>query len=129
MTNEQFDCVLDARLDSICRVLAVKAGEYATDSDRLHNFKVSAGLVGTSPAQEAHAFMRKHVVSILDLIKWVESPAVIPDNLTTEQLIGRIREKVGDAINYMILIEAILIEVVLNSRHISGDLATYLNNG
>lgn len=106
MTAAEFDAILSARLDKIKSVLASKGAEYASDKDRLHNFKRAASDFPSSgidgPADALLGMMRKHWVSIADLV----------DRKATNGEVGRaaIDEKIGDAINYLILLEAILVE-------------------
>jgi hypothetical protein len=85
-------------------VLDNKAKEYATE-DRLHNFKRAAEILHTTPQQALAGMFVKHLVSVLDLIEGLVLP--------TTQLIN---EKIGDAINYLILLEAILKEPVVNMK-------------
>ena len=94
MKLEEFDRVVERRIGLIRQVLGVKAGEYATEADRLHNFKQGAALLRVSPSEACLSYMSKHLVSVIDLVK--------SGNATQTQ----IDEKVGDAINYLILLEA-----------------------
>lgn len=98
MNTEQFKTILESRLSSIKQVLDNKAKEYAI-GDRLYNFKRSAEISRTTPQQALAGMFMKHLVSVLDLVEGSISP--------TEHMIN---EKVGDAINYLILLEAILKE-------------------
>lgn len=98
MTSEQFKTILDSRLSSIRSVLGQKAKEYAI-GDRLYNFKRAAEILRQTPQQALAGMLMKHVVSVLDLVE-----GSIP---ATEHMIN---EKIGDAINYMILLEALLKE-------------------
>lgn len=91
--------VLRRRLSLIERTLASKAAEYATD-DRLHNFKRAAAMLEDFPESACVGFMTKHLVSVLDI---VDRLPVVP----TREMID---EKIGDAINYLILLEALLVE-------------------
>lgn len=102
MRHETFDKMLKERLQKIESVLGTKAREYASAADRLHNFKRSAAITGESPSQVCIGFFVKHLTSILDM---VEANA---ENVVHESAV--IDEKVGDAINYLILLEAILKE-------------------
>lgn len=99
MNNVEFQKLLDDRITCIRKVLDTKSKEYATD-DRLHNFKRAAGFFSNvpSPAYTAWGFAVKHLVSIQDIVEGRP--------YTLEQM----KEKVGDAINYLILIEALLTE-------------------
>jgi len=104
MNAMNFDAVVERRCDLIKSVLVNKAKEYASDVDRLHNFKVAAklGRDETSPEQALWGMLRKHIVSVIDIIedtaKGKYPPAAMRD------------EKIGDCINYLILLEALLIE-------------------
>ena len=98
VNTQDFDIILQQRIDSIKSTLANKAKEYAI-SDRLYNFKRAAEILRTSPEKALCGMFIKHFVSVMDLIE-----GSIP---STEYLIN---EKIGDAINYLILLEAILKE-------------------
>lgn len=104
MTSEEFEKILNFRLNSIQNVLGSKAKEYAV-GDRLYNFKRAAEISRTSPAQALKGMFMKHLVSVLDLIE---------GNLPMSEYF--INEKIGDAINYLILLEAILKEVKPNLK-------------
>lgn len=99
MTNQQFDLLLSRRMAMTQRVLGTKAGEYASDSDRLHNFKRAAAMLGVTPAQACVGFLAKHLVSVLDIVDAHQLPAQ-----------AVIDEKIGDCVNYLILLEALLTE-------------------
>jgi hypothetical protein len=102
MTHAEFDAILNRRIDLCRSVLAGKAGEYAAGGDRLHNFKRSADRRGTSTAEALLGMLSKHWTSIEDLVAaWEAGEAVSGD---------RIDEKIGDAVNYLILLEGVLRE-------------------
>lgn len=103
MTNEAFEVIVENRIDKIRLVLTMKAKEYATSADRLHNFKHAASILRQSPAESCIAFLTKHVVSIYDMVFNVKYGNPPPKPATID-------EKIGDAINYLILLEAILLE-------------------
>jgi hypothetical protein len=98
MTASEFNRIVEDRLKKIRSVLASKAPEYAT-SERLHNFKTSAKEFGGTPGEAAWDWLKKHLVSIHDMVMGLR-PAT-PANID---------EKIGDAINYLILLEALLLE-------------------
>jgi len=101
MDSKTFDEILISRINKMQRTLASKATEYATD-DRLHNFKRAAELQGVTKEQACLGFMTKHLVSILDMIR---------DNAEGRRISQeRIDEKIGDAINYLVLLEALFLE-------------------
>jgi len=97
-----FEKVLTDRLIAIKAVLGKKAGEYARGDDRLHNFKRVAAVKGCTAADACIDGFCKHLVSILDMVddlgKGTKNPVALWD------------EKIGDAINYLILLEAIIKE-------------------
>ena len=99
MTVEQFEVILEERLLTIKGVLGMKAKEYALGGDRLHNFKVAARIKDETPAKALWGMALKHLVSVTDLIEGCLQP--------TEAMVN---EKIGDMINYLILLEAILKE-------------------
>ena len=103
MNADQFNQVVDNRCNEIKRILTKKAGEYATDSDRFHNFNVAARIANTTPERALKGMMLKHEVSVMDLIEWAD---IAPEKLT-EALID---EKIGDNINYLLLLEGLLLQ-------------------
>ena len=102
MNVAEFDLILKNRCKSIERVLAAKAGEYAAAGDRLHNFKAAAKYLRGTPAQACLAFMTKHLVSVADIVE--ESARAVRFTAAF------VDEKLGDSINYLILLEALLLE-------------------
>lgn len=99
MKNEDFEEILNNRIDEIRATLNNKAKEYASDIDRLYNFKESARLQQVTVKRAAFGIMSKQLVCVEDMIKSDKQF----DN-------SYIDEKVGDLINYLILLEAILKE-------------------
>lgn len=96
MNTKEFDIVVEKRLESIKNTLLIKAKEYAKgDEDRLHNFNVGARITGESREKVLQGFMLKHLVSVFDMI---EDPSK-----ATEYMI---EEKIGDCVNYLVLLEA-----------------------
>ena len=102
MTNEAFQTILEGRIDAMRQTLASKAKEYAGPTDRLHNFKRAAQMLATSPADACCCFMVKHLVSISDMVIAEKAGGKLDPAL--------INEKIGDAVNYLVLLEAILKE-------------------
>ena len=98
-----FNDILAQRLRKIQNVLGKKAEEYARGGDRFHNFRVAARIKNETPERALLGIWMKHIVSVLDLIDWIESS---PEKITLEL----IDEKIGDNINYLILLEGLLME-------------------
>ena len=98
MDTNEFNEVLEKQTIRINKVLFNKAKEYAV-GDRLHNFKVAAGLQGVSTKQALAGMMVKHTVSVYDMcVSNEEYPVEMWD------------EKITDHINYLILLRAIVEE-------------------
>ena len=80
-----------------------KHEEYTRGNDKLHNFKRAADTKQTTPEDALLGMMNKHTVSIYDMV----------DDLT---LLGREHslkvwdEKIGDNINYLKLLRALIEE-------------------
>jgi hypothetical protein len=103
MNTEKFNQVLNDRIFEIRAVLSSKAKEYATE-DRLHNFKVAARRRNQTPERALMGMKEKHSVSIEDIIDNIDK-GILP----SKELLN---EKIGDEINYLILLEALLLERV-----------------
>lgn len=99
MTSEIFNQHLQHMQEVSVETLFNKAKEYATDGDRLHNFKVAADVQGISPTAALAGMMAKHTVSVYDMIGTGE---VYPLELW--------EEKIKDSINYLFLLWALLNE-------------------
>ena len=102
MTQEEFNVVLKSRFEKCESVLGIKAGEYARNNDRLSNFKSAAALMKTTPAKACLWFFLKHLVSISDMVNDLDLDMPNPPQVWNE--------KIGDAINYLILLEGIIYE-------------------
>lgn len=102
MTATEFDRLLEQRIDRMRAVLASKAVEYASNEERLYNFKSAEGLDDRHPAQVCWGYLLKHLLSVRRLSDATASGSSVPLEV--------IDEKIGDAVNYLVLLEAILKE-------------------
>ena len=100
MNIEDFDKLLNNRLNKIKETLSSKAKEYAS-GDRLYNFKYAAKINNISQEKALWGMATKHLVSVIDLVNG-------RINLSNEI----VDEKIGDMINYLILLEAVLKEKI-----------------
>ncbi len=100
MQTSVFNTVVKQRCEKIENVLARKAGEYASTDDRLHNFKAAARALGTTPEAALWGMYMKHFVSVQDAV-------LDPEFKPTKEWID---EKLGDSVNYHILLEGVMIE-------------------
>lgn len=101
MTDAEFNKIVEARIEKIRKVLGKKAKEYAR-GDRLHNFKRTAAMLQCTPERALIGFLAKHIVSILDLVDDIEQGK--PVDLAAWD------EKLGDSVNYHVLLDALIIE-------------------
>lgn len=99
MRSRDFQMILDQQIEQTRNVLAMKAEEYANNDDRLHNFKQAAALQQVTPVQAVGGMMVKHTVSVYDMINGGE-----------DYTHAELDEKIGDHINYLILLKAAFLE-------------------
>ena len=100
MEATEFNELLEERIKKIKETLESKAGEYSSKSDRLHNFKVAAQISDSTPQHALWGMAMKHLVSVVDLISG-----------RLENNRANVDEKIGDMINYLILLEAIFEDI------------------
>jgi len=101
MNVEKFNEMLEERIKKTRQVLDSKNKEYATNADKLHNFKRVGAMENCTPEKALVGMWAKHIISILDIV----------DNISTEKVTKEmLEEKIGDAINYLILLEALIKE-------------------
>lgn len=106
MNRLEFNMIVAKRCELIDNTLIRKGKEYANDDEVFHNFKNATGLsFHESPEKVAWEFMVKHLQSIKDIIEHVSIDGAngYPSN-------NLVDEKIGDAVNYLILIEGMLKE-------------------
>ena len=97
MNTEYFNKIIHEQIERCEATLCKKADEYATD-DRLHNFKVAAEIQNCLPTTALGGMMAKHTVSVYDMIRGLEEGKSYPIELWNE--------KIGDSINYLLLLAA-----------------------
>lgn len=108
MLNETFKKIVEERIISIRKTLSIKGEEYASEEDRLHNFKKAALITGCKAEEALIGMQAKHIVSILDLIDIIANLNEEEEEIDVSK--EYIFEKIGDTINYFILLEALLYE-------------------
>lgn len=99
MNSEWFEKVVKEQIKTCEDVLIGKAKEYATDDDRLHNFKNAAGMMSCDPKEALAGMMAKHTISIYDMCR---NGKDYPIELWNE--------KITDHINYLLLLKAVVEE-------------------
>jgi len=101
MTREDFSRRVEKRIDLVRQTLLNKHKEYAKDDNVFRNFDEAAGgfSLHSTSAEVLWSYMTKHLVSIKDIVS---------DNTPVTNDV--VSEKIGDVINYLILLEAMLNE-------------------
>lgn len=99
MTVHDFDECITGQVNRCLQLLVSKGNEYAPGEDRLAAFKSAAALQGSTQTQAAFGMLAKHLVSVADMIR---SGRQFPED--------RWDEKLGDSINYLLIIRAIIEE-------------------
>lgn len=102
MDTEKFMKLVEARFKHSRAVLSRKNEEYTRGGDKLHNFKRAGAMQGISAEKALIGMASKHIVSVFDLADDVERL----DTIEPEY----VEEKIGDAINYLLLLEALICE-------------------
>lgn len=100
MTHDEFQNILEDQITRLRDILDVKGDEYSTE-DQLHNFIVAGQLQGCSPKEALVGMMTKHIVSVYDMTRSNE-----------ELIFARWDEKITDAIAYLVLLRAAVLEEI-----------------
>lgn len=112
MTRPEFDELVHKRLNAMSLGLTFKGQEYADDiagnEDRLYNFKRTAATLNINSAEALLGMMSKHLVYVIDMAQGKYDKA--HHHLAKERVGEIIDEKIGDTINYLVLLEALLKE-------------------
>ena len=103
MTNQDFEALVDRRVQLINNTLAKKGKEYSTDKDKLHNFKETGRRRDKHPSEALQGMLDKHLTSYFDMLQGIQDG--------TKYTREYIDEKFGDIINYFILQEALFVEL------------------
>lgn len=93
MGSEKFNQLVKEIREASIDTMTKKNANYASDDDRLHNFKVGAAIIGGTPAQAALGYMAKHLASLQDKV-------LRNDFHDREDL----KEKIQDSINYLVFV-------------------------
>ena len=122
MNVKKFNEMLEERIKKTRAILDSKNKEYASDIDKLHNFKRAGAMENCSPEKALIGMWAKHIISILDMMDELNTKCGTRANsfpsLNPNEYIDTIEEKIGDAINYLILLEALIKE---RKRNVFGE--------
>lgn len=93
MNYDEFYKSFESLAGVVHKNLIGKGFSYATDEDRLHNFKAAAAILRCTPEQALLGFVTKHFVRLVDIVNRGEVP--------TEEVAN---ELLGDGITYFYLL-------------------------
>ena len=99
MNTEKFNEIINEMLNKCKVTLVGKAREYSGNDDRLHNFRCAAGLQLCGEKEALFGMMAKHIVSLSDMCRDGK-----------EHALQLWEEKIGDTINYCLLLYAMVRE-------------------
>lgn len=102
MTLDEFDAVVERRLTKIRQTLVVKGREYSRNGDRLSNFANGAALLRCTPERALLGYAAKQMVSVVDFVRDLDAGM--------ERTEAEWDEKLGDVINYLVLLEAVVVD-------------------
>lgn len=101
MKHDTFIDSVNRMLGYCCDLLLVKSGEYAeNNADRLAAFKQAAALERTTPQRALFGMVAKHLVSLQNM----------SDRKIKDYPLERWNEKIGDTINYLLLLKGLVDE-------------------
>lgn len=104
MNQKDFEEVFNHTVKECEKLLILKGREYAGSDDRLANFKRGAARVGATPMQVLNIYLSKHLDSIETFIR-DDAKGV------TKELSEPITGRIDDAINYLFLLKAMVVEL------------------
>lgn len=96
MTADEFNVLVEQFFDRIRNTLLSKGQEYADDNNRFRNFMHVAASRRTTQADALMGLVQKQIVSLEDMAQ-----GLLP---VTRYLVD---EKIGDVVNYMLLLYGI----------------------
>jgi hypothetical protein len=108
MKRNRFNEIVDQTLEQVTEVLIEKSIEYSRNDNPFHNFDVGARKTGLIREKVLDGMALKHDISIDDMVNDIED-GKLPSYDT-------INEKFGDAINYLILKKASIIDRIENKK-------------
>lgn len=106
MNSNEFDEIVNNRLNSVKEILSVKAKEYRRNDNPFHNFEVGAKRKSIPSTRVLDGFLEKHLISYDDMLDDIDK-----GKLPSEDLVN---EKFGDIINYFIIQEAQIKKLIKN---------------
>jgi hypothetical protein len=107
MTLDNFNAIVKRQMALCTDLLITKGAEYVKGNDRLAAFKKAAVLQNEKTGEALFGMLTKHLVSLSDMVQ---------SDVTTEP-IERWKEKITDAINYLLILGTLIEEEYDNAEH------------
>lgn len=101
MNIDEFRVIVNDRVQRSLAVLTSKGQRYAANEDVLHNFRVAAMLEHSTMVKALTGMMTKHTVKLHDML--ADSDKVTFSSADWDEVIG-------DSINYLLILTAVLEE-------------------
>ncbi len=117
MKAEEFNYVVKNQIDRCNDILSKKSNSYATNSDKLHNFRQAAHLSQESMRHALAGMMMKHTISLYDML-------YTEDIFLTEVW----DEKITDHINYLLILKAIIEDEALARKGLEDPQLSFDDN-
>lgn len=108
MNAKDFNEIVYNRMDWCEQILLVKGEEYSREGDRLWNFKSAGRKRNKHPAEALLDMKVKHDVSVDDIVDDLKRGVIQPKEF--------IAEKIGDSIDYLLLLEGLIEEARQESK-------------
>ena len=108
MNLDIFNNICSERIKKIKETLLEKSEQYSHNNDKLHNFRKVAAFRNISAAEALMGMMMKHITALDDYIQ------LCGDGDYSQVSPEQWDEKIGDIQCYLILLEAILKERVVD---------------
>ena len=100
VTQDDFDDIIDEFNDATVSTLRSKGEEYATDNDRLMNFRTVGDMAGQDPEDVAVMYLLKHIQRLSKAVREDEYEWDWQHDDGSEAL----KQRVADSINYLLLL-------------------------
>lgn len=122
MKRDEFIKSTEVALEQLMEILKQKGKEYSFPDNTFANFENAIGIsmCDTREGVLWH-YMLKHVVSIKDMVHDLEVGGQFSKNYTEEY----VNEKIGDNINYLLLLRAMLLERLQTNNTTTYDTGSY----
>lgn len=109
MNARHFEEYSKGLLERCWNVLFSKSKEYASDVDRLANFKQPVSMMDSNPAEVCLWYDMKHVASLSKIVREIKD-----GQLPTQEML---EEKIGDYLNYGLLLYACIMEMLEEQKN------------